>query len=243
MSPPDPVPQPYDQGEQAPSLSALRREARTIYGGDPAGYEAGRPDYPDELYDILGSRCGLRPGASVVEIGAGTGLVTRRLVAAGARVTAVEPDEHMALRRPRAPGRVPRRARGGIRLRRPWRPAQCPVPAGRRVPPPRPGGTGQARRGERGLHPLDRGAGRRAVAGAVRLDDQDPQAARSRSAAHPGPGLPARREPLRRPGAAALRHRALHRPQTTVITAATRRATAARASPRRPRPLPWRPPR
>jgi SAM-dependent methyltransferase len=79
-------------------LPSLRREARTIYGRDVRGYEAGRPDYPAQVYEILTSRCGLRAGASVVEIGAGTGLVTRRLVAAGARVTAVEPDRNMAAR-------------------------------------------------------------------------------------------------------------------------------------------------
>ncbi|HEV2259626.1 MAG TPA: methyltransferase domain-containing protein [Streptosporangiaceae bacterium] len=84
--------------EEAPSLFSLRQEARTIYGRDARGYEAGRPDYPAEVYEILTSRCGLRAGAAVVEIGAGTGLVTRRLVAAGARVTAVEPDENMAAR-------------------------------------------------------------------------------------------------------------------------------------------------
>jgi SAM-dependent methyltransferase len=84
--------------EEAPSLFSLRQEARTVYGRDARGYDAGRPDYPGEVYEILTSRCGLRAGASVVEIGAGTGLVTRRLVAVGARVTAVEPDENMAAR-------------------------------------------------------------------------------------------------------------------------------------------------
>jgi SAM-dependent methyltransferase len=82
--------------QEAPSLLSLRSEARTIFGSDAKGYEAGRPDYPAEVYDILASRCGLRAGASVVEIGAGTGLVTRRLVAAGASVVAVEPDANMA---------------------------------------------------------------------------------------------------------------------------------------------------
>ena len=82
--------------QKAPSLLSLRGEARTIYGSDAQGYDAGRPDYPAEVYDILTARCGLRAGASVVEIGAGTGLVTRRLVAAGARVVAVEPDRNMA---------------------------------------------------------------------------------------------------------------------------------------------------
>jgi SAM-dependent methyltransferase len=84
--------------QDAPSLFSLRQEARTIYGRDAPGYDAGRPDYPGEVYEILTSRCGLRAGASVVEIGPGTGLVTRRLAAAGARVTAVEPDENMAAR-------------------------------------------------------------------------------------------------------------------------------------------------
>jgi SAM-dependent methyltransferase len=75
---------------------SLRQQARTIYGRDAQGYDAGRPDYPAEVYEILAARCGLRAGASVVEIGPGTGLVTRRLVAAGARVVAVEPDQNMA---------------------------------------------------------------------------------------------------------------------------------------------------
>ena len=42
--------------EEAPSLFSLRQEARTIYGRDAPGYEAGRPDYPGELYEILTSR-------------------------------------------------------------------------------------------------------------------------------------------------------------------------------------------
>jgi SAM-dependent methyltransferase len=82
--------------QETPSLLSLRREARTIFGSDTKGYDAGRPGYPAEVYDILASRCGLRAGASVLEIGAGTGLVTRRLAAAGAWVVAVEPDFNMA---------------------------------------------------------------------------------------------------------------------------------------------------
>jgi SAM-dependent methyltransferase len=81
---------------EVPSLSSLRREARAIYGGDARGYDAGRPGYPAGVYEILASSCGLRAGASVLEIGAGTGLVTRRLAAVGTRVVAVEPDQNMA---------------------------------------------------------------------------------------------------------------------------------------------------
>jgi SAM-dependent methyltransferase len=84
------------EDQEAPSLLSLCREARTIFGSDAPGYDTGRPDYPAGVYESLASRCGLRAGASVVEIGAGTGLVTRRLVANGARVLAVEPDANMA---------------------------------------------------------------------------------------------------------------------------------------------------
>jgi SAM-dependent methyltransferase len=75
-----------------PADTATRERARTAFGSDPAVYEAGRPDYPDEVYRILVDRCGLRPGISILESGPGTGQVTRHLVDAGAHVTAAEPD-------------------------------------------------------------------------------------------------------------------------------------------------------
>lgn len=77
-------------------FDALRETARHTYGEDAAAYEAGRPPYPERVYQILRERCGLRPGARVVEIGPGTGQVTRHLVDAGADVTAVEPDAGFA---------------------------------------------------------------------------------------------------------------------------------------------------
>lgn len=70
---------------------------RRTFGGDPATYVAVRPDYPDALYARLVERCGLRPGARVFEVGAGTGLATRRLLALGAApLLAIEPDERLA---------------------------------------------------------------------------------------------------------------------------------------------------
>jgi SAM-dependent methyltransferase len=75
----------------------LRREdGRRLFGLDPSVYEAGRPQYPAALYDALEQRCGLTEGARVLEIGPGTGLVTRRLLAAGASVVAVEPNPNLA---------------------------------------------------------------------------------------------------------------------------------------------------
>jgi SAM-dependent methyltransferase len=82
--------------DNAPSLSSLRSAARSIYGADARGYAAGRPDYPEHVYDVLRQRCGLRNGSHVLDIGAGTGLVTATLLACGARVVAVEPDPAMA---------------------------------------------------------------------------------------------------------------------------------------------------
>ena len=74
----------------------LAPAARQVYGTDPAQYDAGRPDYPDRVYEILLERCGLGPGARVLEIGPGTGIATRHLLAAGAEVVAVEPDSSLA---------------------------------------------------------------------------------------------------------------------------------------------------
>ncbi|MDQ4019422.1 MAG: methyltransferase domain-containing protein [Actinomycetota bacterium] len=78
--------------------AALRADARRLYGADPAGYEAGRPDYPERVYELLATRCGVRGGARVLEIGPGTGRVTRWLTALGAEVVAVEPDPALAAR-------------------------------------------------------------------------------------------------------------------------------------------------
>jgi SAM-dependent methyltransferase len=54
-------------------------------------YERGRPGYPSEVVHIPG----LPSSATVVEIGAGTGKLTRLLVATFARVAAIEPDDQM----------------------------------------------------------------------------------------------------------------------------------------------------
>jgi SAM-dependent methyltransferase len=70
---------------------------RRLFGGDPGGYDRGRPDYPSRVYEILTARCGLRPGAATLEIGPGSGLATGRLLALGADpLVAVEPDERLA---------------------------------------------------------------------------------------------------------------------------------------------------
>ena len=52
-----------------------RSEGRRLFGLDPAGYSAGRPDYPEAVYKTLTGRCGLGPTTQVLEIGPGTGLL------------------------------------------------------------------------------------------------------------------------------------------------------------------------
>lgn len=58
-------------------------------------YVKGRPDYAPELVDWLRGFIGLGPGKTVIDLGAGTGKFTPRLVATGARVIAVEPVAEM----------------------------------------------------------------------------------------------------------------------------------------------------
>jgi SAM-dependent methyltransferase len=67
--------------------------------GDVADrYERARPLYPHAALSELASRCGLHAGTPVVDVGAGTGKLTRQLVALGADVVAVEPAAGMRRR-------------------------------------------------------------------------------------------------------------------------------------------------
>jgi SAM-dependent methyltransferase len=59
-------------------------------------YHGVRPRYPEAIWDALFDATGLRPGARVLEIGAGTGIATAALVRRGCHVTALEPGADMA---------------------------------------------------------------------------------------------------------------------------------------------------
>ena len=61
-------------------------------------YDRHRPAYPDALIDQACEVGGLGPGATVLEIGCGTGQLTRSLLTRGLRVTAVEPGERLIAR-------------------------------------------------------------------------------------------------------------------------------------------------
>ena len=56
-----------------------------------AAYELARPGYPDEAIALLAAVVGIAAGVRVCDLAAGTGKLTRSLVALGASVVAVEP--------------------------------------------------------------------------------------------------------------------------------------------------------
>ena len=74
-----------------------RGEGRRLFGSDPAAYDRARPGHAERVYEVLVERCGLGPGARVVEVGPGTGQATRRLLDLGAEpLVAIEPDPALA---------------------------------------------------------------------------------------------------------------------------------------------------
>jgi SAM-dependent methyltransferase len=65
------------------------------FGRTAREYELGRPLWPEELLDRVVSELGLGADANVLDLGAGTGKLTRALVPRFGRVIAVEPDAAM----------------------------------------------------------------------------------------------------------------------------------------------------
>jgi len=74
--------------------SAARRYG-TVFDEVAAEYDRHRPAYPDELVDQACRTAGIGSGDHVLEIGCGSGQLTRSLAARGLRVTALEPGENL----------------------------------------------------------------------------------------------------------------------------------------------------
>ncbi len=68
---------------------------RSGFASGSALYERARPGYTNETVDHLAAALGIGPGRRVLDIAAGTGKLTRELVARGATVVASEPSASM----------------------------------------------------------------------------------------------------------------------------------------------------
>ncbi len=77
---------------------ANARSYATVFNEIAGEYDRHRPAYPDALIDQACKLAGIGPGAPVLEIGCGTGQLTRSLLARGLRVTAVEPGNQLIAR-------------------------------------------------------------------------------------------------------------------------------------------------
>ena len=78
----------------------IHEAAEKGFGAGADSYERGRPSYPAEAVSLIVSSLGIRPGDTVVDVGAGTGKMGALLVATGARVLAVEPVAAMRAKIP-----------------------------------------------------------------------------------------------------------------------------------------------
>jgi SAM-dependent methyltransferase len=65
------------------------------FAGVADAYERGRPEYAPAVVGAIAAELALSPGARVLDLAAGTGKLTRALLAAGLDVVAVEPQEPM----------------------------------------------------------------------------------------------------------------------------------------------------
>ncbi len=80
---------------------------RRIFTTKVADYTVSRPDYPAALFKTLRDLCPPGPGVTVADVGAGTGLFTRGLLAGGYRVLAIEPNPDMRQECDRLLGSIP----------------------------------------------------------------------------------------------------------------------------------------
>src|SRR5260370_7202047 len=74
--------------------STARRFGR-VFDEIAAEYDRRRPTYPDELVDQACRVAGIGSGDHVLEVGCGSGQLTRGLAARGLHVTALEPGKSL----------------------------------------------------------------------------------------------------------------------------------------------------
>ena len=77
------------------SDGTLARSYGKVFNEVAIEYDRNRPTYPDALVDQACELAAIRDGNRVLEIGCGTGQLTRSLLARGLRVTALEPGDQL----------------------------------------------------------------------------------------------------------------------------------------------------
>jgi SAM-dependent methyltransferase len=77
------------------SDGTLTRSYGKVFNEVAVAYDRNRPTYPDALVDQACEEAGIADGDRVLEIGCGTGQLTRSLLARGLRVTALEPGDQL----------------------------------------------------------------------------------------------------------------------------------------------------
>ena len=79
------------------SDGTLARSCGKVFNEVAVEYDRNRPAYPDALVDRACEVAHIGDGDRVLEIGCGTGQLTRSLLARGLRVTALEPGDQLIL--------------------------------------------------------------------------------------------------------------------------------------------------
>jgi 2-polyprenyl-3-methyl-5-hydroxy-6-metoxy-1,4-benzoquinol methylase len=67
-----------------------RHYQRALFDGIAERYAASRPGYPAHVVDFITTTAGLAPAAAVLEVGCGTGQLTRQLARRGFQLTAID---------------------------------------------------------------------------------------------------------------------------------------------------------
>jgi ubiquinone/menaquinone biosynthesis C-methylase UbiE len=70
-------------------------DAKQRFSNRVADYARYRPSYPPALLDLLAEECGLRRDHTIVDIGSGTGLLSKLFLDHGNRVCGIEPNSEM----------------------------------------------------------------------------------------------------------------------------------------------------
>lgn len=75
---------------ETPEQRRAREQRRVLFDGVAGLYDATRRGYPAEIADAVVVNAGIGPGAAVLEIGCGTGQLTRELAARAFNLTAID---------------------------------------------------------------------------------------------------------------------------------------------------------